>query len=484
MRAVVSHACNLLVHVPDLVAHGSKPRREIALDPDHAGRLRAALRPFDAVTAYGPTQAFIGNRTPESLRSLPTPWHTHHLEHAAAEGPFGGIVDQESFYAALRAADILDPPLFETAQGWDERLTARLRERWPALAAGARDRAALGRTGTGASALELRLGEAVVGRFHRDERAEGRDDENLAAHHLLENCCAKASGALALHRLLTTAGIAPGAIDCIITCGEEAVGDRYQRGGGGMAKAIGEMCGCGNASGMDIKNFCAAPSNALITAAALVAAGVHARVAVVGGGALGKIGMKSSAFLQAGIPVLDDCLGAVAFLVEPDDGASPVLRLSPPAATGHAPISASSSDNAVYRKLVVDPLQACGLGFADVDHFAPELHNPEIMEFAGSGDVVRKNYRALAALAVLEGAITKAEMEGFIERVGMPGFAPTQGHIPSAVPFLGHALQRIRAGTARRVMFVARASLFLGRCTTLLDGVSFLLERNPAQGGE
>ncbi|GAI96224.1 unnamed protein product, partial [marine sediment metagenome] len=32
-------------------------------------------------------------------------------------------------------------------------------------------------------------------------------------------------------------------IDYLIGCGEEAVGDRYNRGGGNMAKAIGELCG-------------------------------------------------------------------------------------------------------------------------------------------------------------------------------------------------------------------------------------------------
>ena len=60
---------------------------------------------------------------------------------------------------------------------------------------------------------------------------------------------------MVLTSLLERAAIGPDAIDFVISCGEEATGDRYQRGGGGLAKAIGEMCGCVNASGMDIKNF-------------------------------------------------------------------------------------------------------------------------------------------------------------------------------------------------------------------------------------
>jgi glycine/sarcosine/betaine reductase complex component C subunit beta len=58
----------------------------------------------------------------------------------------------------------------------------------------------------------------------------------------------------------------------------------------------------------------------------------------------------------------------------------------------------------------------------------------------------------------------------------MPGFSPTQGHIASAIPFLGHALDRMAAGTMRRAMFLAKGSLFLGRMTQLADGLSFIIE--------
>ena len=57
----------------------------------------------------------------------------------------------------------------------------------------------------------------------------------------------------------------------------------------------------------------------------------------------------------------------------------------------------------------------------------------------------------------------------------MPGF-PLQGHIASAIPFLGHALDRMKAGTMRRTMFLAKGSLFLGRMTQMADGLSFILE--------
>ena len=74
--------------------------------------------------------------------------------------------------------------------------------------------------------------------------------------------------------------------------------------------------------------------------------------------------------------------------------------------------------------------------------------------------------------------IVPAQIPAFVATHGMPGFAPTQGHIASAVPFLGHAVDGLRDGSLQRVMLLAKGSLFLGRMTQLADGMSFLLERN------
>jgi betaine reductase len=115
----------------------------------------------------------------------------------------------------------------------------------------------------------------------------------------------------------------------------------------------------------------------------------------------------------------------------------------------------------------------------DIDRYAPELHNPEIMEFSGSGDVAHKNFRMIAAMAVRAGAIGRPDMQAFIEKIGMTGYAPTQGHIPSGVAYIGHALEAMRCGKMRRVMILSKASLFLNRLTALYDGVSFILEANP-----
>ncbi len=47
------------------------------------------------------------------------------------------------------------------------------------------------------------------------------------------------------------------------------------------------------------------------------------------------------------------------------------------------------------------------------------------------------------------------------------------------MPFLAHALDGLTSGSLRRVMFLAKGSLFLGRMTQMSDGLSFILERNP-----
>lgn len=475
---VIAHCAFSLVHVPDMVRHGSKPRREIARDPSLDERLAASLRGLPDALRYPPNQTFIGNLSPRELERIPRPWHADESLTPSANGPLGDIVDQDLFYAVLEQANVLRPPLVELAPDCAAGLRGALAAD-PVLGPLAGD-PGLPQPGTpvrrdGEATLELRTGSELRGWVRRDSRAEGREDNNLDAHTLLEALCAKASGAIGLRSLLHRCQLGADSIDYLISCGEEASGDRYQRGGGGMAKAIGEMCGCDRASGMDVKNFCAAPASALVTAGALVKSGLYERVVVVAGGSLAKLGMKFLPLMQQGVPILGDCLGCMAFLLTRDDGVSPVLHLEP-GSVGIASIGASSADEAIYRQLILDPLNALGLDMNDIDRYAPELHNSELMDYAGSGDVTHKNYRMIAAMAVRCGAIERDQMSSFIQRIGMTGFAPPQGHIPSGVPYLGHAMAAMAAGELRRVMVICKASLFLNRLTALYDGVSFVVE--------
>lgn len=108
-----------------------------------------------------------------------------------------------------------------------------------------------------------------------------------------------------------------------------------------------------------------------------------------------------------------------------------------------------------------------------------ELHNPEVTLPAGSGNTPLTNYRIMVAMAVRNGEIDRTEIDKFVLERGMPGFSPTQGHIPASVPFIGHVLEPMKKGELSSVMFVAKGSLFLGRMSQLADGMSFLLEKNP-----
>jgi len=106
----------------------------------------------------------------------------------------------------------------------------------------------------------------------------------------------------------------------------------------------------------------------------------------------------------------------------------------------------------------------------DIDKYSTELYNPEITLSAGSGDTPAPNYTIIAALAVLSGDIDREKpvLEQFVRERGMPGYCPTQVHIPSAVPFIGHAMESLKNGRMERAMFVAKGSLFLGRMSLVV----------------
>ena len=90
------------------------------------------------------------------------------------------------------------------------------------------------------------------------------------------------------------------------------------------------------------------------------------------------------------------------------------------------------------------------------------------------------NYKMIAALAVKRGEIEKSELASFPAKHGMMGWAPTQGHIPSGVPYIGFAREELMSGQIKRAMIIGKGSLFLGRMTNLFDGVSFVMQANTS----
>jgi betaine reductase len=470
----ITAVANVLAHTPGLVRYGSKPLRDIAHAPATLADITARLRSYDDAVAYGPNQAFIGNIEPEALASIPRPWFDALDRSASSTGAFGDLISEAELLGLLKLCDRARLVHLDAATLADAR--ARLVRRGivtPVEMEGLAptESSSVQALGRGDEAIPLFLDGRVVGAIGRGHE----EDEALTANVLLENLAGKATGVLALRRLLKMVGgrVGPGDVDFVLAGSEEAVGDRYQRGGGNLAKAIAESAGVTAATGFDVKAFCASTLYAVFNAAALVQAGVFSRVAVVAGGSLAKLGMKYRAHVAKQMPILEDVLAGVAILVERGRPGDPVIRLD---TVGLHTIATGSAQQAIVEALVIKPLAKAGYRLSDVDRYATEMHNPEVTEPSGSGDVPRGNYRLIAALGAMRGEIPRDGINDFIARHGMPGYAPTQGHIASAVCYLAHALRAMRAGTMRRALFMAKGSLFLGRMTEASDGVSFLLE--------
>ena len=473
-RAPVVTACSYaLFHVPFFsTEHGTTPANERAANPGSAflAALPRSLRSFSEVAAYPPNLAFIGALDPRSLPARP--WVGARGVTVTGEGAFGRIVGERAFYALIKFADTFDLVLLskefrDEAVAWleaDPAMKGADLSRFQSAAEPAEVARAVAD-----GALPLVSGGAALGCI----RSAHPSDVNLGAHAMLENLSAKATAVYALRDLVARAGIDAKTIDYVIETSEEACGDQNQRGGGNFAKAIGELCGLAGATGSDVRSFCAGPVHGLLQAASHIRAGTFRRVVVVAGGATAKLAMNAKKHLEKGLPVLEDCLGAFAVLLDGDASAGLLVRND---LAGVLRIGSGSSPQAVIEDLVAEPLARAGLRFADVDCYAPELQNPEITEAAGAGNVTLANHKMIAAMAVMKKEIARDQMDAFIARHGVSGWAPTQGHIPSGIPALGWFLAWSRAGTLRRGMVIGKGSLFLGRMTGLFDGVSLLLE--------
>ena len=145
---------------------------------------------------------------------------------------------------------------------------------------------------------------------------------------------------------------------------------------------------------------------------------------------------------------------------------------------GRHSVGTGSAPQNVIGSLVADPLDRAGMKITDIDKFSPEMQNPDITKPAGAGDVPLANYKMIAALAVKRGELDRKEIGEFPVKHGLTGWAPTQGHIPSGVPYVGFAREDILEGKIKNAMIIGKGSLFLGRMTNLFDGVSFVIHGN------
>ena len=479
---VLKGAGYALINTPDMIMqNGSTQTTEKIVNPDseYLKALPDHIRSYEQVISYAPNQVYIGNMKPQDLKDLEAPWFDKPVEKAERFGQFGEIMPQDEFILLMKIADAFELVMVE--KSFMEKAKAKLaghplfKEEAGALPEGA-----------DIAEIEAALLQHAEALYHDGELVgcvkKAHDvDINLSAHVMLENLVSKASGMLAFKHLIDKNKFDAEEIQYVIECSEEACGDMNQRGGGNFAKAIAERCGAVNATGSDTRGFCAAPVHALIEAAALVQAGIHENVVVVAGGATAKLGMNGKDHVKKDLPILEDVVGAFAVMVGKNDGTSPVIRTD---LTGKHTVGTGSSPQAVITALVTESLDRAGLKITDIDKYSVEMQNPDITKPAGAGDVPEANYKMIAALAVKRGELDRTQLTEFIVEHGMPGWAPTQGHIPSGVPYLGFAKEDLTSGSLNKVMVVGKGSLFLGRMTDLFDGVSVILERNPGENDE
>ncbi len=470
-----------LNHAPETGSHyGGTPWEAFhsGKEQEYLDALPKHLQSYDHALHYAPNQTYIGGISYEEFEAIPAPWVDKPLSDAQSKryGKFGEIMPEDEFLGLICACDEFELVWLE--KSFAEGSAKKLAED-PVITEAIVKRVIRPKNLQEIADIEKEVAERGALPLYHDNKVVGcirmghPTDPCLTAHVLMENLAGKASGVLALLHLLKNSGLNPLDLDFVIECSEEGAGDVGQRAGGNFAKAIAEVAGCTNASGCDVRGFCAGPVNAMINAAAQVASGARKNIAVVAGGSIPKLYMNSRDHVKKNLLALEDCVSSFGVLLVPDDGTNPVMRLD---VLGKHTVGAGGAPQAITSALTFEPLQAAGLTFADVDRFAPELQNHEITEPAGAGNVPLANIKMIAALAVMKKAIEKADMMNFIKQHGTIGYAHTQGHIPAGVPFIGPACELIKEGKIKRAMIIGKGSLFLARLTNLADGASFLIE--------
>lgn len=479
--SVVKGSSYVLVHAPDMVLHnGTTQTTERTLHPD-SDYLKAVpnhLRSFEDAVSYYPNQIYIGNKRPEELENLAEPWTDHKVENASREGKYGEIMPQDEFIGMIAICDAFDLVKLEAAFSKEvkeklsnhklinDELVARIKD------------------GVEISEIEdlinnhhaeaLIFNNKIVGCVKRAHDV----DPNLNAHVLFENLVSKASAVLSALHAIDKNDINPEDIEYVVECSEEACGDMNQRGGGNFAKSIAELSGLVNASGSDTRGFCAAPSHALLVASSLVSAGTFKNVLVVAGGSTAKLGMNGKDHIKKGLPIIEDMVAGFAVIISENDGVSPIVRND---ISGRHTVGTGSSPQAVITSLVTNPLDNANLKITDIDKYSVEMQNPDITKPAGAGDVPEANYKMIAALGVKRGDLEKKDLLTFMKDYGFKGWAPTQGHIPSGVPYVGFMREDFLEGRINRAMLIGKGSLFLGRMTNLFDGISIVFEKNTGK---
>ena len=478
MNSVIKGASYVLAHTPQMVVYnGTTQTTERVVNPEseYLKELNSHLRSYEECVNYWPNQVYIGNAHPDELAEVEFPYYDKVKEGAERFGKYGEIMPENEFLLLVQTCD-----MFEVVK-LDKEFVAATKEAFAANPIITEDIVEKIEEGVELSEVEHLVNDEHAEGLYIDGKLVGcikraHDiDVNLSAHVMHENMMSKATSVLALLYAVRNTGIDKSEIEYVIDCAEEACGDMNQRGGGNFAKAAAEVAGLVNATGSDSRGFCAGPSHALIEAAALVKSGAYKCVAVTAGGCTAKLGMNGKDHVKKGLPILEDCLAGFCVIICENDGESPEINLD---ILGRHTVGTGSAPQNVIGSLVATPLEKVGLKITDIDKYSPEMQNPDITKPPGPGDVPLANYKMIAALAVKKGELDRKELPAFAAKHGLTGWAPTQGHIPSGVPYIGFAVEDIKAGKIKNAMIVGKGSLFLGRMTNLFDGVSFVIQAN------
>ena len=287
MNSVLKAAGYILAHTPDMVIHnGTTQTTERIVNPEseYLKVLKDHLRTYDEVVKYPPNQVYIGNITPEDLATYEMPWYNKETEGATKEGKFGDILTQEEFIGLMQICDVFD--LVKLEKGFVSVAKNILSEN-KIISSDLVEKLKEGEdVETINHLVEVEKAEPL---YHNGEIVgcikNAHDvDENLFAHVIFENLVSKASCSFSILNLIEKNNISKDDIDYVIDCCEEACGDMNQRGGGNFAKAAAEIAGLNNATGADVRGFCAGPAHAIVHAAALVKSGTFKNVIVCAGG--------------------------------------------------------------------------------------------------------------------------------------------------------------------------------------------------------
>ena len=420
-----------------LARAAARPRpRALRVEAARASRsgspqIAAALRSFERRRRLSAEPGVHRQRSrPTILWDRPRPWWRAPRRRGEPRGAFGDIMDQAAFYELLAELDQFE--------------LVRLKER-------AATRASCRCIG----------GDEVVGAFAPDHES----DESLTrARPAGEPGDARRARVHATAAPAGATGVDPASITHAIGCGEEAIGDRYQRGGGNVGEGDRRgTAGSPSASGIDVKSFCAAPVHALVVAAR-PDRGRHRGTGRRSSRAasLGKLGMKFEGALVEGLPHPRGRAGrhGGAARTRPTGR---TVRSCGPTRSGACRSTPARRRRRSWRHSSARRSRRWALAIADIDTL--RHRDPQPGDHRAAGRRRRRRPQLQDARRARRGARrarARATSPGSSRAHGMPGFSPTQGHIASrGAVDPARARARCEPASCTRTMLIAK-----GRCSS------------------